>query len=158
MLIFILNGIVVLIMWLGLILVLLFSNNQEKDVLRWIFLSHPFWTGLLFSSNKIYFLILYHYIIGYDSCDKVNLGIKLGLKKSLKSLASEYIFRSHSKSNEQLNFDSMNFCLIIAMLIASLSATRLGFHGSIYQYADYMLIQAVAIKKIIRKIIFRCRT
>ena len=25
-------------MWLGLILVLLFSNNQEKDVLRWIFL------------------------------------------------------------------------------------------------------------------------
>ena len=85
----------------------------------------------------------------------VTLALRTGIKDwNFETLASEYIFRSYSKFNKQLNFVSMNFRLIIAMLIASFSATRLGFHGSIYQYADFGYLspnEVAAIKEIIKQ-------
>ena len=83
------------------------------------------------------------------------LALQAGIKDwNFKTLTSEYISRSHSKFTKQLNFVSMHFGFFFSMLIACLSATRLGFHGSIYQYADFGYLspkEVAAIKKIIKQ-------
>ena len=77
-------------------------------------------------------------------------------KSRYKSCSFQKMFISVGVNQKSFgeNIATMNFGLIFVMLFACISATRLGFHGSIYKYSNVRSLspkQVAAIKKLLKQ-------